>query len=218
VVRSILSLLIAAGVMAPAVAEDKPSKLYASLDVGNARNGVSDYVLGTELPGADRESTAFRVRGGYQFMRFFAMEAGYVDLGSYRADVHLDCSSAPYIFCGPDFSATTDLHAWHVSAVATYSFDDRLNVRAQMGWMWRTAKTRFTPVSADAYSTSDGQLLPTFGVGVGFSITPHLETYAEWNKFVGDDPEFGVSSVSDGGTISDESDIEAFSLGVRWRF
>lgn len=219
-VRSlVVALLVSAPLIsAPAWAQDRPStKWYASADFGTAKNGVSDYAFGVAVPPRDEKSAVFRVRVGYQFVRFFALEAGYADLGSYRTGIHMDCSSAPQVVCIPDFESQVDLSAFHFSGVGMVPIGDRLTVRAQVGFMAREKQTHQIPITGDDYRRSATDVLPTIGVGASFAIRPKVEVYAEWNKFVGDDPSYGgVQSAP--GTVMDESDVEAFSIGARFRF
>lgn len=202
-----------------AQAQDAPTtKWYVSADVGKAKNGVSSYAYGLPDSPRDEKSEVYRVRAGYQFWRFFAMEGGYADLGNYSNNVRMDCSVSPSVECIPDFRSSVDLKAWTVNAVASYSFGDRLSVRAQLGWMYRTKDTHQVPVTGDDWRRSSSQILPVFGFGASFALQPRLELYGEWNKFVGKKPGYGDGNPSPPGSITDESDVEAFSLGVRWRF
>ncbi len=95
-VRLCLAVLLAGALYAlPAHSQNAPStKFYVSADVGTADNGVSEYAFGTPAGPRDEKSNLFRVRFGYQFVRFFALEAGYADLGSYSANIDMDCSSS----------------------------------------------------------------------------------------------------------------------------
>jgi hypothetical protein len=220
VVRLLLVALVGgASCAAPAFSQDAPStKLYVSADIGNASNGVSQYVYGTPVPPRDEKSAVFRVRAGYQFVRFFALEAGFADLGSYGANVHMDCSVSPQVTCIPDFESEIEMRAFTTSGVAMYTFGDRLSVRAAVGLYLREKKTRQVPLGAPAHSRSSHAVLGSFGFGAGYAVTKKLDVYLEWNKFQGEDPGYGDGTPSPPGSIADEADLEAFSLGARWRF
>jgi opacity protein-like surface antigen len=218
VVRLILAVL-AALCAVPAMAQDQPkTKLYVSADIGSAKIGVSQYAYGIAVAPRDAKSQVFRVRVGYQFIRFFALEAGFADLGSYGTGVHMDCSISPQVQCIPDFESEIDMQAWTINGVGMIPIGNRLTVRAQIGWLGRTKKTHQVPSTGADYTRSSGQVLPTYGVGASFAVKPKLEVFAEWNKFVGDDPGYGDGTPAPPGSILDEADAEAFSLGVRWRF
>lgn len=218
-VRFHLAALAVALCAAPTFAQDKPAtRLYVSADIGTAQNGVSEYAYGTPVAPRDEKSQVFRVRVGYQFIRFFALEAGYADLGSYETGVRMDCSISPQVQCIPDFESEVDMHAWTINGAGMVPIGDRLTVRAQIGWQLRTKQTHQIPVTGADYTRSSELVLPTYGVGASFALKPKIELFAEWNKFVGDDPGYGDGIPAAPGSILDEADAEAFSLGVRWRF
>jgi hypothetical protein len=219
VVRSAL-IIMAAMVAAPAYAQDSPTtKWYASADLGAAKMGISDFVYGQSVAPRDQKSGAFRVRAGYQFIRFFALEASYVNLGSYSTRVDMDCSSAPQVQCIPDFRSDVDLQALGLFGVGMLPIGDRLSVRATVGFSDREKRTHQVPDSGAAYSRSSSTLMASFGVGAGLAVTQRLEVYAEWNKYDGEGGHsFPTGEISKPGTVGVEGNIEVFSLGVRWRF
>jgi hypothetical protein len=220
VVRLVFAALAASVLFSmPALSQDSPStRLYVSLDVGTTNNGVSNYTFGTAVEPRDVRSDLSRLRVGYQFVRFFALEAGYVDLGSYSTMVEMDCSASPEVDCVPDFRSDGDLTAWTFNGVGQLPIGERFAVRANVGWMLRTKDTHIIPVSADDYNRSSRKVLPVYGVGANFAVTKKIDVFAEWSKFVGDDPGFPSGEPVAPGSMLDESDAEAYSLGVRWRF
>jgi hypothetical protein len=220
VVRLALSALLAGTLFAaPAHSQGAPStKFYASADIGSAENGVSNYAYGTPAGPRDEESNLFRVRFGYQFVRFFALEAGYADFGSYSANVEMDCSASPQVECIADFESDLDLSAWTFNAVGQLPVGDRFTLRANLGMMLRTKKTHLTTIEGDDFQRSSRKVLPIYGVGAGFAVTKKIDVFAEWSKFAGEDPSFPNGLVVAPGAMIDEADAEALSLGVRFRF
>jgi OmpA-OmpF porin, OOP family len=218
VVRSSFAALAACVLCAmPAMSQDKPStKFYASADLGTAENGVSEYVLGTPEGPRDEKSNVIRVRFGYQFVRFFALEAGYADLGNYSANIDMDCSSAPQVECVPDFRSDLDISAWTINGAGALPIGERFALRANIGFALRTKKTHLVPVEGDDVHRTSQKLLPCYGVGANFAITKKIDVFAEWSKFAGD--EVSMGSIRAPGGLIDESDLEALSLGVRFRF
>jgi OOP family OmpA-OmpF porin len=209
---------LAVSTAAPAWAQDKPStKLYVSADVGTAKQGISEYSFGIAVPPRDDTSTVFRVRVGYQFIRYFALEAGYADLGSYSNGVHMDCTGGSQVVCIPDFRSEVDLSAFHLSGVGMFPFGDRFTVRAQIGFMARRKETHQVPVTGADYRRSATDVMPTLGFGASFALKPKVELYAEWNKFTGDEPSYGAVQEPPG-SLMDEADLESFSVGARFRF
>jgi opacity protein-like surface antigen len=219
VVRSILATLIAL-LANPAFAQDAPkTKWYVSADIGSAKMGLSEFTFGRPVAPQDRKSSAFRVRSGYQFVRFFALEASYTDLGSYSTRVDMDCSPAPQVQCIPDFRTDIDLQALGLFGVGMLPIGDRLTFRATVGFSARQKRTHQVPDGAPDYTRTTTALLPGFGVGAGFAATKKLDVYAEWNKYEGENGDHGfpTGEMSNPGSIS-EGDLAVFSMGVRWRF
>ena len=219
-VRYILAALVSGALLAlPAHSQNAPStKFYVSADVGSTENGVSEYAFGTPEGPRDEKSNLFRVRFGYQFVRFFALEAGYADLGSYSANVEMDCSAAPQVECIPDFESDSDLSAWTFNAVGQLPVGDRFALRANLGLTLRKKTTHLTTIEGDDFRRSSQKVFSVYGIGAGFAVTKKIDVFAEWSKFTGEDPGFPDGTMVAPGAITDEADTEAVSLGVRFRF
>jgi hypothetical protein len=202
----------------PAVAQDAPkTKLYASFDVGSAHIGKSDYAYGTQIPPRDSSSRLLQLRAGYQFVRFFALEASLSDRGSYSASVHMDCSASPQVQCIPDFKSEVDLAAFGLYGVGMLPIGDRLTVRAGVGFSVRQKRTHQIPVGAPDYERTSNDVTPGFDVGFSFAVNRRLEVYTEWSKFAGNGGH-SIGHQLSPGTVEDEGDVGAVSLGARWRF
>jgi OmpA-OmpF porin, OOP family len=88
----LVALAVLASLMAlPAVAQ-QDNYTYGGIGVGQSRATVNGQrsaaaLLGTgittDILSRDRRDTAYKVFGGYQFNRSFALEAGYFDLGDF---------------------------------------------------------------------------------------------------------------------------------------
>jgi hypothetical protein len=218
VVRLSLAALAACFLCAvPAMSQDRPpAKFYASADLGTAENGVSEYVLGTPEGPRDEKSNVIRVRFGYQFVRFFALEAAYADLGSYTANIDMDCSSAPQVECIPDFRSDVDISAWSLNGAGALPIGERFALRFNLGMVLRSKKTHLIPVEGDETRRSSRKALPCVGVSANYAVTPKIDVFAEWSKYMGDQVSMG--SIRAPGGLIDESDLETLSLGVRFRF
>jgi opacity protein-like surface antigen len=219
VVRLALATL-AALVAAPVFSQDQPTtKWYVSADVGAAKMGVSDYAFGRSDAPRDRKSVAARVRAGYQFIRFFALEASYVNLGSYSTHVEMDCSSSTQVQCIPDFRSDVDMQALGLFGVGVLPVGERLTFRATVGFSAREKSTHQVPEGAPDYTRNSTRVIGSFGAGAGFAVTRRLDVYAEWNKYDGGSGHsFPTGEMKSPGSVLVEADVAVFSLGVRWRF
>lgn len=218
-VRFILAALVAPFAL-PAVAADAPkTKWYVSADAGNGRGGVSKYAYGQSVAPRDGSSAVIRLRGGYQFMRYFALEATYVNLGSYSSTIDMNCSAAPQVQCIPDFRSDIDMQALGAFGVGMFPLGDRLTVRATVGLSLREKETHQVPVGAPDYTRNSHSAIGSFGFGAGWALTKKLDIYAEWNRYDGEGGNgFPSGTPSAPGTVLVEGDIRVFSLGARWRF
>lgn len=88
----LVALAVLASLMALPAAAQQDSYSYGGIGVGQSRATVNEQrstaaLLGagitTDLISRDRRDTAYKVFGGYQFNRAFALEAGYFDLGDF---------------------------------------------------------------------------------------------------------------------------------------
>jgi hypothetical protein len=181
--------------------------------------GKSGYVYGRSIAPRDGSSPVIRVRGGYQFVRYFALEATYVNLGSYSSTVDMNCSAAPQVQCIPDFRSDIDMQALGLFGVGMLPVGDRLTFRATLGLGLREKKTHQVPVGAPDYTRTSHLMIASFGFGAGWAVTKKLDIYAEWNRYDGDGgTPFAVGEQQAPGTAAVEGDIRVFSLGARWRF
>jgi OmpA-OmpF porin, OOP family len=113
----------------------------------------------------DDEDTAFSAFGGYQFNRWFGLEAGYVDLGKLEPDVagqSLEASSA------------------YLSAVGTLPFTEKFSGYAKAGlqrWDLDTAIPGLTG------TRDDNGTDPTYGVGLQYRFTDAFALRGEYSRF-----------------------------------
>ena len=120
----------------------------------------------------DDKDSAWRIFGGYQLNRNFALEIGYANLGEAKAS-------------GFGITATQEVSAFDVVAVGSIPVADAFSVYGKLGFYSGQAETRnnFGVVSDD----SGGGV--TFGFGVRYDFTRNLGVRAEWQRYaeVGDD-------------------------------
>jgi opacity protein-like surface antigen len=220
VLRSILATCVAL-LAAPAFAGDAPkTKWYASADVGRAKNGISEYAYGRQVAPRDSHANPFRVRAGYQFIRYFALEAAYVDLGSYANGVDMDCTRDPLAPpCVPDFRAEIEMQQLGLFGVGMIPIGDRLTVRATVGLSLREKKTRKRFVDGTDARHTGHMVTGSFGFGAGWAVNERLEVYGEWNRYDGKGGHpFPTGEQAPPGKAMEEAQIEVFSMGARWRF
>jgi OmpA-OmpF porin, OOP family len=182
---TVAAVLAAAGMAASSasMAQQKPED--AGFYIGG-HFGQSDV---KEL---DETDTSWKILGGYQINRNFAVELGYIDFGKITLS-------------GPGGTATFESTAFELMAVAGVPVADRFSIYGKFGFYRADSELNFNiPALGGAFSGSETNNDITFGVGARFDVTRNLGIRAEWQRY---------SDVGDGAT-----DIDVMSVGVIYRF
>ena len=147
----------------------------------------------------DEKDTSWKIFGGYQFNKNFALEFGYANLGEATASG----SVPPFGTASVKFETM----AFDLVAVGSLPIADRFSIYGKIG-LYRADTDADVSVSGLGSTTeSDSNTDLTFGVGVRYDFTRNLGVRAEWQRY---------SDVSAGDF--GESDIDVISVGVIWRF
>ena len=184
---AVLGFSAALAFTVPAAAQD--AGFYAGLSLGQSK--ADDACTGVSGPGVscDDKDTAWKILGGYQFNRNFAVELGYTDLGEVSATDGVD-------------TVSIESTAFELVALGMMPIADKFSVYGKIG-VYRGE----TDASAPGISISESNTDLTFGIGVRYDFTRNLGVRAEWQKYT----DVG------GGDIG-EADVDVISVGVIWRF
>lgn len=164
--RTLLAVVLGAGAFGAQAAENPG--FYVGAGVGQSFVDESNY---------DDEDTAFSVFGGYQFNRYFGLEAGYADFGELEpkgAGRALEANSA------------------YLTAVGTVPFTDKFSGYAKAGfhrWDLDTAIPALTSTRDD--SGSD----PTYGLGLQYRFSDKVALRTEYNRFEVEDIDLDLAQV-----------------------
>jgi hypothetical protein len=143
------AVLAALAVLAsPAWAAPDGSGFYVGAGIG-----ASDLSSG----GFSGNDFAFKVFGGYDFMKYVGVEAAYMDGGS-----------------PSDHGVGVDVSGWDLAVRGILPLGDRGEVFAKVGWVWWDLK-------ADGFGSDSGNDL-MYGVGGGFRFTDQFGMRAEWER------------------------------------
>lgn len=178
---------------------------YAGLGLGQSRIAsweTSDFTpllvaLG-ETPngsGVDQRSLGFKVYGGYQFNKYFALEGGFADLNDVTASV---AYTGPGVPRGNSyFSAEND--AWMLAAKGTLPVTDNISVFAKLGAShWSSNQRASSHTTADQLilfypgypqeDTKSSGVNAYYGVGASYDLLDFLAVRVEWERFKFDAP------------------------------
>jgi opacity protein-like surface antigen len=221
--KKILALAaLAALSTTPAVAEDRG--FYWGFDLGQYEYNLDQndidtaLVDGLESGGLDvlsgssetsEDGFTWGLTLGYQFFRFLAVEAAWVDLGSaeYKASVELDDDGFIYPL---DTKITTDSSGATLSALGILPFASNWQVYGRAGVYFANNDLDVTVSSGDdAASGEDSDNTQEFYWGLGAGYTQAQWTLRlEWQQYmdVGDESTTG------------ETDIDRITLGAIYKF
>lgn len=196
------AFVVLSGVFSTSLAFAAESGLYAGIGVGSADYDVNAADLDAELASVgirssstvDKRDTAWKVFGGYQVNRNFAIEAGYVDLGAVNADSRI---TSP--FSG---SATSkiDTNGFTFVGVGLFPVADRFSILGKAGfyaWETETKVTLSSPfLGVGRSSASSNGTDFTFGLGAKYDLTNKFSVRGEWDRYKLEDTDVNVLSLN----------------------
>jgi OOP family OmpA-OmpF porin len=212
--RTLLGILPLAFALAStsALAQDDQRGFYIGLSVGQSKVEIEDSFLPT--PGGvtassvskDETDTGFKLYGGYRIHRNFALEGGWVDLGSFKATRNV---TAPAV---GSLSAEIESSGPYIDALGILPLQ-QFNLFAKLGAMYATTKTTLSRTGAVVFvpgantTPEESEVEFKFGLGASYSFTRNLAIRAEYERF------FDVGSDETG-----EGNVDLISIGITFRF
>jgi OOP family OmpA-OmpF porin len=176
----------------------------SSADVG--QNGLVVIGATASTVTVEDSDTGYKVYGGYRFGRHLAVEAGYVDLGSFGATRHV---TSPGI---GSVKAETSVSGIFGQAVGILPLGERFSLFGTAGLFANEVKTTLSStggvVLVGQRSASNSDVNAKLGVGAGFDFTRNFGVRVEWERY------FEVGDESVGG----KSDLDLLSIGIVVRF
>ena len=205
------SLVVLCTLAGQANAQQPQRGWYAGASAGQSSADVSSnglVVIGATASTVTVEDTdtGYKAYGGYRFGRHLAVEAGYVDLGSFGATRHV---TSPGI---GSLKAETSVSGIFGQAVGIIPLGERFSLFATGGLFANEVKTTLSStggvVLVGQRSESHSDVNAKLGVGAGFDFTPNFGVRVEWERFfqVGDD------------SVGGKSDLDLLSIGIVVRF
>jgi OmpA-OmpF porin, OOP family len=165
---AILGLTSTMAFVDPALAQD------TGFYVGGALGQTSvDLECSPTSTSCDEEDSSWKIFGGYQFNRHFAVELGYSDLG--------EVSETEPTILG-NVTGALKATVWDLVAVASMPIADGFSIFGKVG-LYR-ADTDFTASAIGLSVTeSDSNTDLTFGVGARYDFTRNLGVRLEWQRY-----------------------------------
>jgi OOP family OmpA-OmpF porin len=193
VARSVICLVSAFG-----AGTASADGVFVGLGGGEVRlRSAEDVLSGTQFDDSD---TGFKLYGGYQIDRYFAVELAYADLGTFvgRSD-----------FFGLPLTDTWEASALSISLTGSAWLSERFALFAKVGVSyWRVDDSdRFGGFALDT-DASGADL--SYGVGAEFDFTHRFGLRLEYDGLIG---------VGDAGTNrQDDAEVDMLSLSAVFRW
>jgi len=203
-----------AGSLPAAAAED--SGWYLGGNIGKTRSLIDDAKTTTDFFGTgygitgmdlDQEDTGYKLYAGYDFNKYFALEAGYFDLrtsDTFTAGVAVPGGTQVSTFGGP-----TKVKGYFLDLVGTAHINDKWAVFARFGGNTAKVDERFTgtgDLSGVNYHSNATDTNIKYGAGIEYSFTPAWAARLEAERY----------RMQDG--VANKNYVNLVSLGVVYRF
>lgn len=193
-------------------------KSNADLDKADL-DGLADFVISTAGPPLTSTSsladskTSWSLFFGYQFSRYLAFEAGYLELGSfpYRYQGTADLSASGGGVAPTSFDYAFDFKGYPLSVIGILPLGPVFNLHARVGLFMADSKVKFSAAAGAAqigFTDSANSQDLFYGAGVGMDLGDTWSLSLDWAKY---------DKVGDGDVIA-ETDLDALSLSLMYRF
>lgn len=129
----------------------------------------------------DSSSTSLKLYGGYEFNDYFALEAGYMDLGEFDESVLID---------GQTTAISADASGFTFSARGAVPIGEKFSLLGNIGSFFWDGKTQIAGIRDNV---SDSNLF--FGVGAVYAVTSSFSIRAEVSRFELEGVDSDVASI-----------------------
>ena len=198
--RFLVAGLLAASALAfspVAQAQMSTHDWYAGLGVGQGKAKDLCSNAGTGLTSCDDTDTGYRIFGGYQINKNFAVEVGYADLGKGSASGPTGGGTAT-----AEWKATT----WDFMAVGILPINEQFSVLGKLGFTSWSADLNVSGAVSGSESANGTDT--AYALGVQYDFSNQFGVRGEWMTY---------SSIGDDATTG-QSDVEIVGISALFRF
>ena len=191
-----------------AVADD--TGWYGGINIGQSRANIDDPRITSGLLGSgfattsindDDRDTGYKLYGGYQLYKNFAIEGGYFDLGRFG----FTATTVP----AGTLNGSIRLKGLNLDAVGILPFNEKFSAFGRAGVNYAEAKDSFSGTGAVSVlnpNPSKREANYKFGVGLQYNFTESLGMRAEAERY----------RIND--AVGNKGDIDLLSVGLVYRF
>ena len=193
-----------------AIAQDSTTGPYIGANVGTTRAQFNNDSINNTLANQgftvnsrteNNRSTGYKLFGGYQFNRNFAVEGGYFDLGRFNYSLNTTPLGT--------FSSDTRVRGLNLDLVGILPLSDQFSIFGRAGAAYAQSRANFSgtgalPLNGSPTSRNDTNL--KVGIGMQYAITEALAVRAELERYRVSDP------------VRNRGNIDMASIGLVYRF
>lgn len=178
-------------------AVDFPTGWYAGGSAGVSNN--LDFCAQTgNATFCDKEEFAWKIVGGYQFLKWVGLEAGYVSLGEPE-------TITPIPSLGT--TSTSESDGFVISVPFTLPILEKIGIYGKVGGFLWDRESILTETSGITTKTSADGFDPMWGFGFRWPLGDRIGVSLDYEQY---------TDVGD--ALVGISDIEFFSAGILWQF
>ena len=205
-----LGLAALAAIASPfAMADD--TGWYAGVNVGQSRAKIDDARITGALVGGgitttsitdDNRDTGYKLFGGYQFNRNFALEGGYFNLGTFG----FAATTAP---AAGTLNGRMKIQGLNLDAVGILPITERFSAFGRAGLNYADTKDSFSgsgAVNVIRPNPSERETNAKVGLGLQYDFTKSIGMRLEAERY----------RINDG--VGNKGDVDLFSVGLVYRF
>lgn len=202
--------LVALAVIASPFAMADDTGWYAGANVGQSRAKIDNERINNSLLGSgfgttsisnDDRDAGYKIFGGYQFNKNFALEGGYFDLGKFGY-------TATTVPAGT-LNGNIKLKGLNLDLVGTLPITEKFSAFGRVGVNYAEAKDSFTGTGAIQVLNPNPSKRDTnlkVGLGLQYAFTDSLAMRAEVERYRIDD------------AVGNKGDIDLVSVGLLYKF
>ncbi|HTD06119.1 outer membrane beta-barrel protein [Undibacterium sp.] len=183
---------------------------YGGANVGRSKAKIDDTRISSALLGDgfatssindDNRGTGYKLFGGYQFNRNFAVEGGYFDLGKFG----FTATTLP----PGSLTGNIKLRGLNLDTVGILPLTESLSVFGRLGVNYAEARDHFTGtgfINVPTPAASKREANYKFGLGLQYAFTEALGMRVEAERY----------RVND--AVGNKGDVDMLSVGLIYRF
>ena len=209
-VSGTLGLVALAAIVSPYAMADEPAGWYGGISVGQSRAKIDDGRIISGLLGGglattsitdDNRDTGYKLYGGYQFNKNFALEGGYFDLGRFGFTAN---TLPPGTLDG-----SIKLRGLNLDAVGILPITEKFSAFGRVGLNYAQTRDSFSGSGAVlVLNPNPGKRDTNYkaGLGLQYAFTDSLAMRVEAERY----------RIND--AVSNKGDIDLISVGLVYRF